>query len=58
MQPLTRILNLKENIEVNLNALVSRYLVPRYVCILIGQTRHRRSSGNNRCLCTRAYSII
>ncbi len=34
LQPLTRILTLKENIEVNLNALVSRYLVPRYVYLL------------------------
>jgi|GEM_PF-1184127 hypothetical protein len=34
LQPLTRILDLKENVEINLNKLVVRYLVPRYVYLL------------------------
>src|SRR5659263_776496 len=34
LQPLTRILDLKGNIEVNLDHLVTRYLVPRYVYLL------------------------
>jgi len=34
LQPLTRMLDLKSNIEVNLDHLVTRYLVPRYVYLL------------------------
>jgi hypothetical protein len=34
LQPLTRILDLKGNVEVNLDHLVTRYLVPRYVYLL------------------------
>ncbi len=34
LQPLTRILDLKGNIEINLDHLVTRYLVPRYVYLL------------------------
>ncbi|MDP2767143.1 MAG: tyrosine-type recombinase/integrase [Candidatus Methanoperedens sp.] len=34
LQPLTRVLDLKGNIEVNLDHLVTRYLVPRYVYLL------------------------
>ena len=34
LQPLTRILDLKGNIEMNLDHIVTRYLVPRYVYLL------------------------